>query len=156
VTSRALVALRIAAPPSRVFTAFTAEIDQWWHPNGLFQLNGRSDGRLAIEAGPGGRIVEAYPDGGRFEVGHVRVWDPPDRLVFSWRAASFPADRETEVHVRFEDAGGGTRVVVEHFGWDGIPQEHVARHGFPLRPLQLRLAEWWRALLYSLADRARE
>jgi uncharacterized protein YndB with AHSA1/START domain len=156
VTSRALVALRIAAPPSRVFTAFTAQIGQWWRPNGLFELNGRSDGWLAIEAGLGGRIIESYPDGGQFEVGHVRVWEPPDRLVFSWRAASFPPDRETEVHIRFEDVDGGTRVVVEHFGWDGIAQEHVARHGFPLLPFQLRLAEWWRALLYSLADRARE
>jgi hypothetical protein len=26
----------------------------------------------------------------------------------------------------------GTRVTVEHFGWDTIPQENAARHGFPL------------------------
>lgn len=93
------------------------------------------------------------PDGGQFEVGNVRVWDPPARLVLSWRAASFPPDRETEVHVRFEDVAGGTRVVVEHLGWDGIPREHAARHGFPLLPFQQRLAEWWRVLLDSLADR---
>jgi uncharacterized protein YndB with AHSA1/START domain len=148
-----LVALRIAAPPNRVFMAFTAEIGQWWSPNGLFELNGRRDGRLSIEAGVGGRVVEFYPDGAQFEVGHVRVWDPPERLVLSWRAASFPTDRETEVHVRFEDVAGGTRVVVEHLGWDGIPREHVARHGFPLLPFQQRLAEWWRVLLHSLADR---
>jgi hypothetical protein len=24
-----------------------------------------------------------------------------------------------------------TRVTVEHRGWDSVPQEHVARHGFP-------------------------
>jgi hypothetical protein len=34
--------------------------------------------------------------------------------------SSFPPDRETEVHVRFEHVDGGTRVVVEHLGWDGI------------------------------------
>ena len=61
-TSRVLVALRIAAPPSRVFTAFTAEIGQWWRPHGLFELNGRRDGRLALGAGVGGRVVETYPD----------------------------------------------------------------------------------------------
>jgi uncharacterized protein YndB with AHSA1/START domain len=113
---------------------------QWWRPHGLFELNGRGDGRLAIEAGLGGRIIESYPDGVQFEVGHVQVWDPPDRLAFSWRAASFPPGRETEVHVRFE-----------HLGWDGIPQEHAARHGFPLLPFQQRLAQWWQALLDSLA-----
>ena len=155
-TSRVLVALRIAAPPSRVFTAFTAEIGQWWRPHGLFELNGRRDGRLAIEAGVGGRVTESYPDGEEFEVGHVRVWDPPDRLVFSWRPASFPPDRATEVHVHFEDADGGTRVVVEHIGWDAVPHEHVARHGFPLLPFHQRLAEWWKGLLDALADRARQ
>jgi uncharacterized protein YndB with AHSA1/START domain len=153
VTSRVLVALRIAAPAGRVFTAFTTEIGQWWRPNGLFELNGRSDGTLTIEEGVGGRVTESYPDGTHFEVGHVRTWDPPERLVFSWRAASFPPGRETEVHVRFEDVDGGTRVVVEHFGWDAIPQEHAARHGFPLLPFQQRLAEWWQALLDTLADR---
>ncbi|MBX6391807.1 MAG: ATPase, partial [Frankia sp.] len=67
------------------------------------------------------------------------------------------ADEETELHVRFDevrdDAGAvRTRVTVEHFGWDGFPPEHVARHGFPLPPFQLRFAEWWRDLLGRLAD----
>ena len=150
-TSRVLVALRIAAPPGRVFTAFTAEIGQWWRPHGLFELNHRRDGTLAIEPGVGGRVVEAYPDGDEFEVGRVRVWEPPGLLVFSWRAESFPPDRETEVSVRFEGVdGGGTRVVLEHFGWDGLAQEHVARHGFPLLPFQQRLAEWWQSSLRAL------
>ncbi len=146
-----LVALRIAAPPERVFTAFTVEIGQWWRPHGLFELNGRRDGRLGMEAGVGGRVTEFYPDGEQYVLGHVRVWEPPDRLVFSWRAASFPPDRETEVHVRFEDADGGTRVVVEHRGWDAIPQDHATRHGFPLLPFQQRLAEWWQTLLANFA-----
>jgi len=56
------------------------------------------------------------------------------------------------VHVGFEPvAGGASRVVVEHFGWDAIPPEHAARHGFPLFPFQQRLAEWWGDLLSSLA-----
>jgi uncharacterized protein YndB with AHSA1/START domain len=149
-----MVALRIAAPPARVFEAFTAEIGQWWRPNQLFQLTGRRDGRLAIELRLDGRVTETAADGAEFEVGRVRVWQPPERVVLSWRAASFPPDRETEVHVRFEPVDDGTRVVVEHFGWDGLPQEHAARHGFPLFVFQQRLAEWWRSLLDSLARHA--
>jgi uncharacterized protein YndB with AHSA1/START domain len=154
VSSRVLVALRIAAPPARVFEAFTAEIGQWWRPNQLFRLTGRDDGRLAIEPRLDGRVTETYADGDWFEVGRVRVWEPPERVVLSWRAAAFPPDRETEVHVRFEPVDEGTRVVVEHFGWDGLPREHAARHGFPLFVFQQRLAEWWRALLGSLARHA--
>jgi len=44
-------------------------------------------------------------------------------------------------------------VTVEHFGWDAIPQDHAARHGFPLNAFQQRLAEWWQALLRSLSAR---
>jgi uncharacterized protein YndB with AHSA1/START domain len=91
-------------------------------------------------------------------VGRIRAWEPPRRLVLSWRQASFAADQETELHVRFDDvedpagAAAQTRVVVEHFGWDGIPREHAARHGFPLATFQLRFAEWWQALLDALGD----
>jgi hypothetical protein len=44
-------------------------------------------------------------------------------------------------------------VTVEHVGWDAIPQEHAARHGFPLTAFQRRLAEWWQVLLRSLDAR---
>jgi hypothetical protein len=67
--------------------------------------------------------------------------------------ASFPDDRSTEVAVRFDAVGEGTRVTIEHFGWDGIPPEHAARHGFPLPAFQQRLAEWWQDLLGSLQTR---
>jgi hypothetical protein len=42
---------------------------------------------------------------------------------------------------------------VEHRGWDAIPQEHAARHTFPLSVFQMRLAEHWRALLGAWAQR---
>lgn len=58
------------------------------------------------------------------------------------------------MHVLFEPVDGATRVVVEHFGWDGLPQEHAARHGFPLFAFQQRLAEWWQDLLATLGEQA--
>jgi uncharacterized protein YndB with AHSA1/START domain len=154
VTSRVLVALRIAAPPSRVFEAFTAEIGEWWRPNGLFQPSRHPAGRLTIEPGVGGRLLETHAGGEVDEIGRIRAWEPPVRLVLTWRPTSFTADQVTEVHVRFEPVEGATRVVVEHFGWDGIPAEHAARHGIPLFVFQQRLADWWRDLLDSLSARS--
>ena len=52
--------------------------------------------------------------------------------------------------MRFEAVAEQTRVTVEHRGWDEIPQDHVARHGFELMLFQGRHAKHWRALLASL------
>ncbi len=151
--SRVLVALHVAASPERAFDLFTENIGEWWLSNGLFQFTTRGPGRLAFEPGPSGRLVENLPDGEVFEIGRIRVWERPSRLVFRWRQASFELHQTTEVHVHFEPVGRETRVTVEHFGWDTIPREHAARHGFPLEVTQRRLAEWWQTLLRSYRDR---
>jgi uncharacterized protein YndB with AHSA1/START domain len=156
--SRVLVALRVPVPAARAFSAFTERIGDWWQPNGLFQFTDERDGTLAFEPGPDGRLVETYPDGSEFVVGHILAWEPPRRLVLSWRHASFAPDQETELHVRFDDvddpaaAPAQTRVVVEHFGWDRIPREHAARHGMPLPTFQVRFAQWWETLLQTLGE----
>jgi uncharacterized protein YndB with AHSA1/START domain len=149
--ARVLVSLRVEAPAARTFAAFTDEIGQWWRPNDLFRFTNRPGGRLAFEPDPPDRLVEISTDGERFEIGPVTIWDPPHRMAFGWRQAGFPADRSTEVSVRFEAIGPGTRITVEHVGWDAIPGENAVRHGFPLDVFQQRLAEWWRTLLTSCA-----
>jgi len=144
--SRVLVAIRVAATPERAFRVFTEEIGAWWRPNQLFPLAGNPAGTLAFEPGPCGRVVEHRPEGD-YEVGRILRWAPPEELAFGWRPASFEAHQTTEVRVRFEAVGDETRVTVEHFGWDTIPQEQAARHGFPLSAFLQREAEWWRRLL---------
>ena len=148
--SRILVSLRVAATRERAFESFTTEIGQWWRPNGLFRFTPGDPGTLAFEPGRGGRLTETQSGGRLFEIGRIKVWQPPARLVFSWRQASFAPEQETEVHVYFEAAGHETRVTVEHLGWDTVPAEHVARHGFPEAMFLRRHAEWWRSLLHSL------
>jgi uncharacterized protein YndB with AHSA1/START domain len=143
----------VNATPARAFAAFTQEIGQWWRPNGLFQFTRGRNGVLSFEAGPKRRLIETYEDGTVFVIGDVHVWEPPRRLVVTWHQESFGPDQSTELHVRFEEAGEQTRVTVEHFGWDSIPQRHAARHGFPLATFQLRFAEWWQDLLRNLRDR---
>jgi uncharacterized protein YndB with AHSA1/START domain len=146
--SRVLVAARVPCDPAEAFTRFTAEIGRWWRPNPLFPFTVGRNGTLSFEAGPGGRLIETYEDGSVFVVGVVSTWAPPRLLVLSWRQANFPPDLSTELQVTFEPAQPGqTRVTVEHYGWDSLPADHAARHGFPLDAFQLRFAEWWRSLL---------
>lgn len=153
-TSKVYVALRVKAPPERAFAAFVDEIGAWWRPNGLFQTTPRAPGVLAFEPGEGGRLTETLANGKVFEIGRITAWEPPTRLVFSWRQANFPPDLHTEVEVRFEPVGEETRVSVEHRGFDRVPAGNAARHGFPDQALLMRLAEWWRTLLTSYGESA--
>lgn len=153
-SSRVLVSLRVAASPAAAFETFVTKIGQWWRPNTLFRFGARPGGTLSFEPGLGGRLVETADDGSIFEIGRITAWEPSRRLAFTWRQASFEPGQSTDVEIRFEPAGGETLVTVTHGGWDCIPQDHVARHGFPDRVFLLRHAEWWRTLLASLANRA--
>ncbi len=150
-SSKILVALRIQASPKAVFDAFVDDIALWWRPNPLFSFTPRSPGVMAFE---GDRLVERLASGKVFDVGEVRVWERGARLVFGWRQASFAPGVETEVEVRFEGVEGATRVTVEHRGWDAVPADSVARHGFPNAVFLHRHGEWGRTLLAGLATRA--
>jgi len=149
-TSRLIVALRVKATPERAFAAFTAEIGKWWLYTPLFRFTPRSPGVLSFETGQNGRLIETLPNGRVFEIGRVRLWDPPNRLVFGWRQAVFAADQDTEVEVSFEPVGAETRVRVEHRGWDSVPTEHVARHGISDNLFLRRHGDYWRDLLAAL------
>lgn len=163
-TSKVLVALRVKASPERAFDAFVGEIGAWWRPNDFFAFTPRQPGQLNFEPGESGtladgRLVETRqsPSGPKmFEVGKVRAYEPPHRLVFGWRQATFTPEQDTEVTVCFEAIAGfggpETRVSVEHRGWDAIPREHVAKHGFPNDLFLRRHGEWWHALLASYRE----
>jgi uncharacterized protein YndB with AHSA1/START domain len=154
VTSKVLVALRVAVSPERAFEAFTREIAAWWSPNALFRFTPRDPGMLSFEPGEGGRLIETLPSGKVFEIGKVFVWSPPSRLVFGWRQATFAPDQATEVEVRFDPIGSETRVTVEHRGWEAIPAAHVAKHGWPNQTFLQRHGEWWTVLLETMKARA--
>ena len=119
----------------------------------MFQITPRGDGTLSFEPGENGRLITTLANGKTFEIGRVLAWEPGKRLLFEWRQATFTKDQTTEVEVRFEPMGEETRVSIEHRGWDTIPQDHVARHGFPEHTTLQRAGEWWRASLTKLRTR---
>ncbi len=151
-TSKVYVALRVPATPDQAFSAFVEEIGEWWRPNVLFQTTPRP-GVLSFEPGPDGRLIETRAGGKVFEIGRIRAWEPPRRLVFSWRQASFPIDLHTEVEVCFEALGEETRVSIEHRGFDQVPADSAARHRFPDQLLLMRLADFWRSQIDAVRGR---
>ena len=143
---------RVAVPVEEAFRVFTEEIDLWWRRGPRFRFDEDRDGRLLFEGQA--RLVERFDDGDEFEVGRVLAWEPPARLVFEFRAAKFAADEVTEVEVSFAPEEDGTRVRVEHRGWDAVRPGHPVRHGLRGPAFQHLMGAWWADLLHSLHHRA--
>lgn len=156
--SRVVVSIRVPCSPIQAFDVFVEEIGDWWVHSDMFALTPRSPGRMAFERpgdGAPGRLVEKLASGKVFEVGEIRRWAPGELLVVGWRQATFGPEHATEVEVRFEPVGEETRVTVEHRGWDSVPQEHVARHTFPLPFFLQRQGEQWKAGLAQMVERVK-
>jgi uncharacterized protein YndB with AHSA1/START domain len=103
--------IRVERSPETSFRVFCEEISEWW-PGGF----GGKEAKLFIERRVGGRFYETRPDGTEYDIGRVTAYQPPAVVAFTWRAPSW--DVETEVEVRFTAEESGTRVELEHRGWD--------------------------------------
>jgi uncharacterized protein YndB with AHSA1/START domain len=148
---QARVTVGVAVPPDVAFAVFTEEIDLWWRRGPQFRRVGGERALIAIEGREGGRVFESAGAGlPAQEVGLVRAWQPPSRLVFEWRASNFGPGESTEVEVCFEPAaGGGTTVTVTHRGWADIRADHPVRHGQDVPAFIGGMGRWWGSLLAS-------
>jgi uncharacterized protein YndB with AHSA1/START domain len=106
----------VEAPLDIAFRVFT-ELKSWW-PLDTHKLGPKKAVDAVFEPREGGRCFERDEDGSECTWGHVVVWEPPTRLVFTWEInADFKPDATlvTEVDVRFVAEGPGrTRVELEH------------------------------------------
>jgi uncharacterized protein YndB with AHSA1/START domain len=148
----------VAADPATAFEVFTSEIDAWWRRGPRFRHGGGRPSAMRFEPFEGGRLLEEYGDaaGGAFEVGRVRIWKPAERVVFEWRAKNFEPGLVTEVEVQFQAVERGTRVTLEHRGWDRVPVDHASRHGYGTSGAFVSMIGlWWGDLLTSLRVHAK-
>jgi uncharacterized protein YndB with AHSA1/START domain len=106
----------VKCDPARAFEVFTREIGTWW-PTHTHSIGGDTVTEVVFEEHPGGRVFERHSGGGEGEWGRVLEWDPPRRLVMSWYPGH-DASEATELEVRFAAEGEGTRVDLEHRGWE--------------------------------------
>jgi hypothetical protein len=158
-TDRVTVTADVAVDPATAFEVFTSEIGAWWTAMrpGSGPHTDRA-GVLRFEPGAGGRLLEVFDGEARdpFVIGLIRIWEFPSRLVFEWRQGNFAAHESTEVEVRFEAAAGGTRVTLEHRGFDALPPDHGTRHGLGVGPAFARMMrDFWSERLAEAGARAR-
>ncbi len=150
---QARVTVSVAVPPEEAWRIFTTEIDLWWRRGRRFRSAPGERGLVALEPGVGGRVFESFAtDAGEqvVEIGRIRDWQPPERLLFDWRAVNFAPHEWTEVEVSFQRTPGGTRVTVVHRGWSAIRADHPVRHGLDSAGFLRMMGLWWGDLLSSL------
>jgi uncharacterized protein YndB with AHSA1/START domain len=92
------------------FQVFCEKMSEWW-PQGFAE-----DSKPSLEPRVGGRFYERRADGTEYEIGRVIAYEPPSLVAFTWRAPSW--DSTTQVEIRFSPERDGTRVELEHSGWE--------------------------------------
>lgn len=115
----------LALKPQQAFDMFTREMHLWFQ-NTPYSWNDPSRAKgIRFEPGPGGRIVEIWDEatGEGYDWGRVLEWEEGRRFVLAYQCMFLPPGAQTEIEVRFEPAGQGTRVTLEHRGFDKLPPE---------------------------------
>jgi uncharacterized protein YndB with AHSA1/START domain len=136
-TVRLTVRRIIAAPPERLFDAWTMpeHLTRWWGPSGVTCPGAEVDLRVG---GPY-RIANRFANGEIvYIVGEFQTIERPHKLVYTWRMESSEGTPEI-VTVHFEPRGLQTEVSIIHeriadrsalegreAGWHGCLDELVA------------------------------
>jgi uncharacterized protein YndB with AHSA1/START domain len=124
--------------PDRAFELFTARMDTWWPLAKLsraaseFEGEGVKTERIEFPSEVGAPVLEHLSNGEALAWGEVLVWEPPARFVLAWKPHPRP-DPPTELEIRFTADGDGSRVDLEHRGWERLgPDAAERRDGYAM------------------------
>lgn len=117
--------LVVDAPAQHAFETFTVGIAGWWPAS--HHIIEAELAEMVFEPWVGGHILDRGVDGSECRWATVLVYDPPERVVFSWNInldwkLETDPERTSEVEVRFTpQSPARTLVELEH--------RHIERHG---------------------------
>ena len=109
--------------PAEAFELFTTRVSSWW-PTETHSYAHDKVTDVICEPHVGGLLYEVT-DEGTAEWGRVTAWEPPHRLVLEWLIGKVSG---TEIEVRFSPEGPGSRVELEHRGWENVSEAGVAEY----------------------------
>jgi len=137
--------ITVRCAPATAWALFTSGLGTWWplHAHSVFGADA-----LTCECEPhaGGRVFERARGGGEALWGTVLLADPCRRLLMTWHPGRPPSTAQT-LSLSFLATVGGTRVDLEHAGWEVLgPRAAEARHPY--------LAGWDEVLGVCFAEAA--
>jgi uncharacterized protein YndB with AHSA1/START domain len=133
----------VGAPIARAFMIFTERFGDFKPPE--HNLLAAPIAKTVFEPRVGGHIYDRAEDGSECHWARILVYEPPDRVVFSWDISpqwQIETDPEftSEVEVRFvAESTNSTRVELEHRnlerhgpGWQAVLDGVDGDEGWPL------------------------
>ena len=108
--------ISVSCDRETAFKKFTAEFGSWW-PTRSHSIGGERVNRVVFEDKLGGRIYEEHRDGRRFQWGEIILWEPPERLKFTWHPSRDPSTSQV-VEIEFLIEREGTRLQLTSSGWE--------------------------------------
>jgi uncharacterized protein YndB with AHSA1/START domain len=105
----------VSCSQQQAFDLFTKRKTEWW-PYESHSASGEKPEEVVYEPRAGGRVYDRLRSGREHQWATVLAWEPPHRVVIEWNVN--PANPTTELEVRFSPEGDGTRVDLEHRGWE--------------------------------------
>jgi uncharacterized protein YndB with AHSA1/START domain len=109
--------LDVGCSVEHAFTVWTEGIGTWWPID--HTVSTEPGLRVVLEGRVGGRVYERTATGTEHDWGEVTVWEPPSRLAYTWFLRADRADA-TDVEITFVATATGTRVGIEHRGWERL------------------------------------
>jgi hypothetical protein len=91
------------------FQLVTQKIGQWWPPDRRHTQDPESEIFLLAT----GRFYERARDGREVDLGRVRAWKSPERILLDFYVAT-SREQPTEVEIAFAATAGGTQLTVRH------------------------------------------
>ena len=139
--------------PEDAFRVFTQDMGSWWPLQAFSMAAGRDEDRgvkaetIVFEERVGGRVYEVMSDGTEGTWATIVAWDPPRSFVLAWKP-NLTDNPPTELEITFTPERGGTRVDLEHRGWERLGALAAqARSGY---------GENWTGVLALFADLAEQ
>jgi uncharacterized protein YndB with AHSA1/START domain len=133
----------VEAPIERAFAVFTEDFGSFKPPE--HNILGLEEVETIFEPRVGGYLYDRGADGRESRWARVLVYEPPNRVVFSWDISpqwqlETDLEKTSEVEVRFiAESPERTRVELEHRnlerhgeGWDGLRGAIDSEGGWPL------------------------
>lgn len=108
--------LELGVTPDRAFDLFTNHMGRWW-PLSTHSVSTDDARDVRIDGRVGGSLREVTGDGVEHEWGVITIYEPGARIQFTWYPG-LPEEAGTNVDVRFDATGSGTRVTLVHSGWE--------------------------------------